>query len=213
MLCCEQDWSEDPALFIGAVMKTFQAEVGNASLALWPSSPSYGWQSLRPLVPRNCSKASGTCEGIGHDLHYYMPKQEVCRVMATDQDHKMPLDFRDEDVNLVGEDGWGPSFPLIDSWAAVSPPGQLHLAHCSAPPLSCAASASGHPCPGLQTRGTGTGRKQRALLAAERPRQELARTHLGELPHYWWHLPAVTGSRAVPRGHHIRILSCRARPA
>ena len=40
------------------------------------------------------------------------------------------------------------------------------------------------PCSGLQIPGTGTGRKQRALLAAERPRQELARTHLGELPHY-----------------------------
>jgi hypothetical protein len=138
----EQDWSADPELFIDAIMKTFQAEAGNASLALWPSSPSYGWMSLRPeLVPRNCSHrpsaAGGThpCLGAGHDLHYYMPKQMICRAMAKSPPNHgrhskhgpAPIDFSDSDVNLVGEDGWGPSYPLVDSWARVSPSSQLHL--------------------------------------------------------------------------------------
>ena len=102
-------------------MSTFQAEAGNASLSLWPASPSYGWLSLRPLVPRNCSHATAdqpSCVGVGHDLHYYMPKLEMCRAMAktVSQKHqrhhgggdgKATVDFADSDVNLVGEDGWG----------------------------------------------------------------------------------------------------------
>jgi hypothetical protein len=134
----EQDWSADPALFIGSIMATFQEEAGNASVALWPSSPSYGWQSLRPLVAQNCSDRRGDTAAadshpscVGHDLHYYMPKQELCRAMAKSPPKHAhvshPVDFSDAEVNLVGETGWGPSFPLIDSWEKVSPASQLHL--------------------------------------------------------------------------------------
>ena len=103
----------DPELFISAVMKTFQAEAGNASLALWPSSPSNGWVSLQPeMVARNCSTnkdPDGTdCTGVGHDLHYYMPKLKICRAMAKtvpNSHDTAVVDFADSDVNLVGEDG------------------------------------------------------------------------------------------------------------
>ena len=133
----EQSWSADPELFIGAVMKTFQREAGNASLALWPSSPSNGWVSLDPMVARACSSTKvpgghNNCTGIGHDLHFYMPKLKICRAMAKTVPHshdKRVEGFADTDINFVGENGWGPSFPLLDSWEAVSPPAldQLHL--------------------------------------------------------------------------------------
>ena len=67
--------------------------------------------------------------------------------------------------------------------------------------------------PGLQTRGTGTGQKQRVLPVAAQPHQALARTHLGWLSHCWRHLAATKGSRSAPHGGGICIPPRHARPA
>ena len=98
----------------------------------------------------------------------------------------------------------------LQAGRAGTPPGW----HCSAPSLFWAASsASGHPCSGLQRPGTGTGRRQRVLPVAAQPRQALARTHLGGLPHCWRHLAATKGSRSAPHGRGICIPPRHARPA
>lgn len=126
-LCLYSGNNESPdfaniPLFVDAQLGTMQAE--NTNLALLPSCPSDGWETLHPLTPRNgyqwtpglCDTADGDIDICPHDTHYYGPCGTIPAATRSGGDRSRATSFG-------SEFGW-PSADIFTVSQTITPAGE-----------------------------------------------------------------------------------------